>query len=40
LDSPLNRAIEIGLNSLKENPFNLPDFEVRPAKLLPRSLPQ
>ncbi len=37
-DPQLNRAIELGLGGLKEKPFTLPNFEVRPAKSLPSSL--
>jgi tricorn protease len=34
-DPQLDRAVELGLAALRDKPFNLPNFETRPAKLLP-----
>lgn len=38
-DPQLRRAVDLALASLKEKPFKLPDFEQRPAKTIPTTLP-
>jgi tricorn protease len=37
-DPQLDRAVELGQAALRDKPFNLPNFEKRPAKLLPTYL--